>query len=140
MKGDEQMTEVIVHVGSVASLIGSLTVVGGALLWIYNKFIGIPREKRRQKAANDRQTDMINLITEKNEPLNEAIQSMTEMISESKIDRQQLNKVADVNTQRIGGHEQRLDKHNDRLIVLETKNGIQSIPCRDHHVKEAPNE
>ena len=134
------MVGIIEQVGSVASLIGSLTVVGGALMWIYNKFIAIPREKRRQKAANDRQTDMINLITERNEPLNEAIQSMTEMLSESKLDRQQLNQIAKVNTEMIDIHEQRLDNHNDRLIVLETKNGIQTITYKDHHKKEDKHE
>ena len=134
------MLGIFEQVGSVASLIGSLTVVGGALMWIYNKFIAIPREKRRQKAANDRQTDMINLITERNEPLNEAIQSMTEMLSESKLDRQQLNQIAKVNTEMIDIHEQRLDNHNDRLIVLETKNGIQTITYKDHHKKEDKHE
>ena len=109
-------------------------------MWIYNKFIAIPREKKRQKAANDRQADMIELITEKNEPLNQAIQSITEMISESKLDRQQLNTVAKVNTQMIDIHEQRLDNHNDRLIVLETKNGIETITYKDHHRKGEPNE
>ena len=134
------MLRIIEQVGSIASLIGSLTVVGGALMWMYNKFVGIPREKRRQLQSEQRQKDMIELITEKNEPLNRAIQSMTDMLSESKLDRQQLNKVADVNTQRIGVHEERLDNHNDRLIVLETKNGIETITYKDHHKKGDSNE
>ena len=129
------MSSVFEQVGSIASFIGSLTVVGGALMWIYNKFVAIPREKRRQREAERRQRDMIELITEKNEPLNEAIQSMTEMISESKIDRQHLNRVAKVNTQMIDLHEQRLDNHNDRLIVLETKNDIETVTYKDHHKK-----
>lgn len=135
-----KMQEIITHVGSLASFIGSLTVVGGALMWIYNKFVAIPREKKRQREAERRQRDMINLITERNEPLNEAIQSMTEMISESKLDRQQLNRVAKMNTEMIDIHEQRLDNHNDRLIVLETKNGIQTITYKDHHKKEDKHE
>ena len=134
------MLSIFEQVGSVAQFIGSLTVVGGALMWMYNKFIGIPREKKRQQAANNRQTDMINLITERNEPLNKAIQSMTEMLSESKLDRQQLNQIAKVNTGIIDIHEQRLDNHNDRLIVLETKNGIQTITYKDHHKKEDKHE
>ena len=134
------MVGIIEQVGSVASLIGSLTVVGGALMWVYNKFVAIPREKKRQREAERRQKDMIELITEKNEPLNEAIQSMTEMISESQLDRKQLNRVAKVNTEMIEVHEGRLDNHNDRLIVLETKNGIQTITYKDHHKKEDSNE
>lgn len=124
------MPDIITHVGSLASFIGSLTVVGGALMWIYNKFISAPREKRRKREDDQRQRDMIDLITEKNEPLNEAIQSMTKMMSESKLDRQQLNRIAEVNTKMIEVHEGRLDNHNDRLIVLETKNGIQTITYR----------
>ena len=134
------MLGVFEQVGSIASFIGSLTVVGGALMWIYNKFVAIPREKKRQREAERRQKDMIELITEKNEPLNKAIQSMTEIITESQLDRQQLNKVAKVNTQMIEVHEERLDNHNDRLIVLETKNGIQTITYKDHHKKEDSNE
>ena len=128
------------HVGSLASFIGSLTVVGGALMWIYNKFIIAPREKRRKREDDEWLRDMIDWITEKNEPLNEAIQSMTEMISESKLDRQQLNRIAKMNTEMIDIHEQRLDNHNDRLIVLETKNGIQTITYKDHHKKEDSDE
>ena len=134
------MLSIFEQVGSVAQFIGSLTVVGGALMWVYNKFIAIPREKKRQKAANDRQTDMIKLITERNEPLNKAIQSLTEMISESQLDRKQLNKIAENNTAMLERHEGRLDNHNDRLIVLETKNGIQTITYKDHHKKEDSNE
>lgn len=134
------MLGVFEQVGNIASFIGSLTVVGGALMWIYNKFVAIPREKKRQREAERRQRDMINLITEKNIPLNEAIQSMTEMISESKLDRQQLNRVAKINTEMIDIHEQRLDNHNDRLIVLETKNGIETITYKDHHIKGESNE
>ena len=134
------MLGIIEQIGSVASLIGSLTVVGGALMWIYNKFVAIPREKKRQKEAERRQKDMIELITEKNEPLNKAIQSMTEIITESQLDRQQLNRIAKVNTELIEVHEERLDNHNDRLIVLETKNGIQTITYKDHHKREDSNE
>ena len=134
------MLGIIEQVGSVASFIGSMTVVGGALMWVYNKFISAPREKKRQREAERRQIDMIKLITERNEPLNEAIQSMTEMISESKLDRQQLNRIAKVNTKTIEVHEGRLDSHNDRLIVLETKNGIQSFTYREEQEKEDSNE
>ena len=59
------MSVIIEHVGSLASFIGSLTVVGGSLMWMYNKFISAPREKRRQGEADKRQRDMIELITEK---------------------------------------------------------------------------
>ena len=134
------MPDIVAHVGSLASFIGSLTVVGGALLWMYNKFISAPREKRRQRVADKRQRDMIELITEKNKPLNESIQRLNELLDESQIDRKQLNRIAEANTEMLKDHEERIDNHNERLIVLETKNGIQKITYREGYEKEDSNE
>lgn len=125
------MSDIIEHVGSLASFIGSLTVVGGALMWMYNKFISAPREKRRKREADKRQRDMIELITEKNKPLNESIQGLNELLAESQADRKKLNQIANVNTEMIKNHEERIDDHNERLIVLETKNGIQKVAYRE---------
>ena len=98
---------------------------------MYNKFISAPREKRRQGEADKRQRDMIELITEKNKPLNESIQGLNELLAESQADREKLNQIANVNTEMIKSHEDRIDNHNERLIVLETKNGIQKIAYRE---------
>lgn len=127
------MLDLVEHVGSLASLIGSLTVVGGALMWIYNKFISAPREKKRQEEADKKQRAMVELITEKNKPLNEAIQSLNGLLAESQLDRKKLNHIAETNTEIIKDHEERLDGHNERLIVLETKNGIQKIVYREEN-------
>lgn len=128
------------RLGSLASLIGSLTVVGGALLWLYNKFISAPREKRRERDANRRQRDMIELITEKNEPLNESIKRLNELLAESQLDRKKLNHIAETNTELLKDHEERLDNHNERLIVLETKNGVHKIVYKEGYDKEDSNE
>ena len=125
------MLDIIQHVGSLASFIGSLTVVGGALMWVYNKFISAPREKRRQRESDKRQRDMIELITEKNKPLNDSIQGLNELLAESQSDRQQLNQIAKVNTVMIENHEERIDDHNVRLTVLETENGIKKVIYRE---------
>ena len=125
------MSDIIANVGSLASFIGSLTVVGGALLWIYNKFIGAPRERKREKESAKRQAQMVELITEKNEPLNLAIENLNLLLTESQVDRQQLNRVANENTGAIVVHEERLDNHNERLIVLETKNGVRKVSYRE---------
>ena len=135
------MSDIIEHVGSLASFIGSLTVVGGALMWVYNKFISAPREKRRQTEADKRQRDMIELITEKNKPLNESIQGLNELLAESQLDRKKLNDIAEANTDILERHEDRLDNHNERLIVLETKNGIQKlVTYREGYEREDLNE
>lgn len=125
------MIDLVNELGNIASLIGSLTVVGSALMWIYNKFISAPREKKRQKEADERQKKMLELITEKNEPLNQAIENLNQLLAESQADRQQLNKIAESNTKTINNHEKRLDNHNDRLIVLETKNGVRKVTYRE---------
>lgn len=130
------MSDIIEHVGSLASFIGSLTVVGGALMWVYNKFISAPREKRRQGESDKRQRAIIELITEKNKPLNDSIQRLNELLVESQLDRKKLNKIADTNTTMIEHHEGRLDNHNERLIVLETKNGVRRIAYREGSEEE----
>src|SRR5699024_529822 len=125
------MEVIVTNIGTLASLIGSLTVVGSALIWIYNKFIGEPRERKREREAKKRQEEMILLITEKNEPLNQSIESLIDFTSESKEDREVLHRVTDEHALRIGehdeellSHEKQLNEHNGRLIALETKNGI----------------
>ena len=42
-----------------------------------------------------------------------------------------LHKIAEVNVKRIGEHEERLDSHNERLIVLEVKNGVRKLAYKE---------
>ena len=112
------------HLGFIASLIGSLTVVGSALIWVYNKFISHPREKKRLREEEKRQDMLLELITRENRPMNTAIQQLTKLLDESSQDRMKLNDLADRNTKIIMEHEDTLEDHNNRLIVLETKNGL----------------
>ena len=112
------------HLGFIASLIGSLTVVGSALIWIYNKFISHPREKKRLREEEKRQDMLLELITRENRPMNTAIQQLTKLLDDSKQDRMKLNDLAERNTKIIMEHEDTLEDHNNRLIVLETKNGL----------------
>ena len=112
------------HLGFIASLIGSLTVVGSALIWIYNKFISHPREKKRLREEEKRQDMLLELITRENRPMNTAIQQLTKLLDESSQDRIKLNDLASRNTKIIMEHDETLEDHNNRLIVLETKNGI----------------
>ena len=120
------MEEILTNVGTLASFIGSLTVVGSALIWIYNKFIGGPRERKREIEASERQEQMLSMIMKENEPLSHSIDKLTAWVDESVRDREILHKISDENTLHIGKHDERLDKHNDRILVLETKNGIRT--------------
>ena len=112
------------HLGFIASLIGSLTVVGSALIWIYNKFISHPREKKRLREEEKRQDMLLELITRENRPMNTAIQQLTKLLDDSKQDRLKLNDLTGRNTKMLLEHDDTLEEHNNRLIVLETKNGI----------------
>ena len=112
------------HLGFIASLIGSLTVVGSALIWIYNKFISHPREKKRLREEEKRQDMLLELITRENRPMNTAIQQLTKLLDESGQDRMKLNDLTSRNTKMLIEHDDTLTEHNNRLIVLETKNGV----------------
>ena len=112
------------HLGFIASLIGSLTVVGSALIWIYNKFISHPREKKRLREEEKRQDMLLELITRENRPMNTAIQQLTKLLDESGQDRMKLNDLVSRNTKMLLEHDDTLEEHNNRLIVLETKNGL----------------
>lgn len=120
------MEQLVSEIGNIASFIGSLTVVGGALLWVYNKLIAKPREKRREREENKKHEQMMKIIIRESEPLNNSIKQLNEWLSESKTDRKKLNEIAVINSNTLKEHDERLDNHNDRLIVLETKNGIRT--------------
>ena len=119
------MDVIINGIGDMASFIGSLTVVGGALLWLYNQFISKPREKRRERIEKEYQEKMLETIKSENEPLIKTINKLSAILDESTKDTENLNRVADVNSEKLDEHEKRLDNHNNRLIVLESKTGLR---------------
>ena len=119
------------HLGFIASLIGSLTVVGSALIWIYNKFISHPREKKRLREEEKRQDMLLELITRENRPMNTAIQQLTKLLDESGQDRMKLNDLTNRNTKLLHEHDDTLTEHNNRLIVLETKNGVSEYRYKE---------
>ena len=119
------MYMVVNTIGEMASFIGSLTVVGGALLWLYNKFISKPREKRRERLEKEYQEKMLKTVKSENAPLIKTMNKLSSILDESTKDRENLNRVADVNSVKLDEHDERLDNHNNRLIVLETKTGLR---------------
>ena len=125
------MNVIAEHLGFIASLIGSLTVVGSALIWIYNKFISHPREQKRLREEEKRQDMLLELITRENRPMNTAIEQLTKLLDESSQDRIKLNDLASRNTKMLLEHDDTLTEHNNRLIVLETKNGISEYRYKE---------
>lgn len=97
-----------------ASTITQLTIIGSALMWLYNRFIGIPREKHRIEEANKRAKERDEYLAQMLNPLSEQITKLGSNITESEQDRKQLNEVTK-------DHELRLDDHERRIIRVETK-------------------
>lgn len=109
------------NVATLASVVGSLTVVGSALIWVYNQMIAKPIEKKRSEEEKKRNEMMVKVILKENKPLNESIKQLTEWLSESRNDRIAIHENLDQHEKMINEHEKRIDEHSKRLTVLETK-------------------
>ena len=109
------------NVATLASVVGSLTVVGSALIWVYNQMIAKPIEKKRSEEEKKRNEMMVKVILKENKPLNESIKQLTEWLSESRNDREAIHLNLDQHEKMINEHEKRIDDHSKRLTVLETK-------------------
>lgn len=106
-------------IGQVASLVTSLTIVGGALMWVYEKLIGAPRAKQRahQEAVEAQLLD--SAIKESVIPLQEAIEQLTAWLKESEEDRINLRKMQDVTTQQIGEIKSDVQRHEIDINVIK---------------------
>lgn len=123
--------EIITDVGILAGFISSLTVVGGGLIWLYNFFIGAPKERKRREADREYQNKMLKMTQEQTEPIYHLIDKIDASIEansklfethirESEADRKNLNHVAETNSKLLEKHDEVLDNHEGRLIRVET--------------------
>lgn len=92
----------------VASLIGSITIIGGALIWIYKKLVSDPDKRMAEKI----QRENTEALKQSIEPLTKAIDMLNNNLEESKRDRIKLNK-------KVDEHDDCLSDHHTRLTVLE---------------------
>lgn len=113
------------HLGGIASLIGSLTVVGSALIWLYNMLISKPRERIRQRKEEQRHQRMVKEINNFTKPLSYSIDNLNDLLQESQLDRKNINAKINNNSDTLKEHDKILHNHDDRLIVLETQSGIK---------------
>lgn len=111
--------------GQIATMITSLTVVGGGLMWVYNKLISQPQEKKRKQEADERERKREEHERKQQEILADALKPINEFIQESKSDRVALNKTAHENTEKLKQHEREIGDLDDRLIEVETIQGIR---------------
>ena len=122
----------------VAGAITSITIIGAFLVKVVDKIIIKPMDKRKADRAKEVELDrqkfeesLLERVEVNQKPLSESIDRLNELLAESQRDRSDLHKIADNNVLRIGKHEDRLDNHNDRLIVLETKNGVRKVVYKE---------
>ena len=122
----------------VAGTITSVTIIGAFLVKVVDKIIIKPMDKRKAErakvVAEDRQKfeqTLLKHVEANQQPLTDSIDKLNELLAESQRDRTALHKIADVNVQAIDEHEERLDNHNDRLIVLEVKNGVRTVTYKE---------
>jgi|SRR5699024_3219815 len=122
----------------VAGTITSVTIIGTFLVKVVDKIIIKPMDKRKVERAKvveaDRQKfeqTLLKHVEANQQPLTDSIDKLNELLEESQRDRMALHKIADVNVQAISEHEERLDNHNDRLIVLEVKNGVRTVTYKE---------
>ena len=122
----------------VAGAITSITIIGAFLVKVVDKIIIKPMDKRKAERAKEVELDrqefeesLLERVEANQQPLAESIDRLNKLLEESQRDRSDLHKIADVNVQAIGEHEERLDNHNDRLIVLEVKNGVRTVTYKE---------
>ena len=122
----------------VAGAITSITIIGTFLVKVVDKIIIKPMEKRKAERAKEVELDrqkfeekLLKSVEANQKPLSESIDRLNELLEESQRDRVNLHKIAEVNVEAIGEHEERLDLHNERLIVLEVKNGVRKVAYKE---------
>ena len=123
-----------------------LTISALVSLFIRNLFVK-PYEKRRkkeqealEKRQNEFQVKIFETFAEELKPFQDSVDALNEVLTnfqrESKSDRDNLNKIAEVNTRAIGKLDGKVDQHNERLIVLEVKTGIKKLGYRETYGEE----
>lgn len=111
---------------NIAANAGYILTIATLISLIVKNFIVKPFEKKRQKEQREqekRQKDLqikiFEEFAERMKPITEAMEALTNFREHSDRDRQNLNKIADVNTQDIGKLDDRVDNHEVRISVLE---------------------
>lgn len=122
----------------VAGAITSITIIGAFLVKVVDKIIIKPMDKRKADRAKEVEIDrqkfeekLLQSVEANQKPLSESIDRLNDLLEESQRDRVNLHKIAEVNVKAIGEHEERLDSHNERLIVLEVKNGVRKLAYKE---------
>ena len=123
----ESLTE---YLQLIVAIVGPLTVILG----FFYKYVIEPREKRKAKEEEQAQRErmaqekeyqdkMLDIARQQIEPIQSVLEEIKEITIDSEYDRKHLNEVTKSNTKKLGKHEERLDDHAERIIILEAKSG-----------------
>ncbi|KPJ21703.1 hypothetical protein ACVRW4_06015 [Streptococcus phocae subsp. phocae] len=104
------MYEILTQLKELAGAVSALALIGGAMIWIHKKLVIEPdgRLAERLQAENNK------LLTDTVNPLTEAIKDLNYNLNTATKERAEMRR-------NIDEHEVRLDAHDIRLTVLETK-------------------
>lgn len=106
---------------------GTLTTISGFLIVIYKYVIKNPIEWKRQSLEAQKAHQLNKSIAEKNEPLLKTLEELNESMKKREAHDNKLDTIADQNQQILRKHDERLDDHHERLIVLEVKNNVRKV-------------
>ena len=93
----------------IASLIGALTVICGALIWVYKKLVSDPDKRIAEKIQRENNV----MLKESLDPLTKSIELLNHNLEDSKRDRVKLNETVTLHADELAGHE-------TRITVLES--------------------
>lgn len=104
------MHEILIQIKELAGAVSALALIGGAMIWIYKKLVIEPDSRLAERL----QTENNKLLTDTVNPLTDAIKDLNHNLNTATKERAEMRKDIEV-------HEGRLDAHDIRLTVLETK-------------------
>lgn len=111
------------NIQSLAVFVGSIITIGSALMWVYQQIIGKAKEKREE----ERNRLLTKKIDASNEPLINTLNQLNKAMAERERHDNKLDDIAEQNIELLKKHNERLDEHHERLIVLEVKNNVRKI-------------
>ena len=102
------------YLKGIASLVTAITVVGGALIWIYKKLVSDPDKRMAERIQRENSESLKQTV----QPLTQSIELLNNNLKQSEKDREQLNK-------KVNLHDNILNNHETRITVLEDwKRGV----------------
>ncbi|ATF25334.1 hypothetical protein [Brochothrix thermosphacta] len=102
------------YLKGIASLVTAITVVGGALIWIYKKLVSDPDKRMAERIQRENSESLKQTV----QPLTQSIELLNNNLKQSEKDREQLNK-------KVNLHDNVLNNHETRITVLEEwKKGV----------------